>query len=231
LNADGSDRNVVFRPDMPIFGMTVCPDGEHVLFIKPNKQTRALNIYRFDVASGKADIVTSGKLDQNPACSPDSTFFLYTTLVNGKKLLMRAPLQGGQARQLSDDYVEFAAVSPDGQQIAELGIEGNGVQTKSLIRVIPANGGAPIKTVEPNPQLSGFFQYSDDGKSIYYPITEKGVSNLIKQTLDGGALSPATNFKELTIRGYAYNWQAHQLAVTRGKLNSDVVVITQQAAQ
>ena len=143
LNADGSDRNVVFRPDMPIFGMVVCPDGEHALFIKPTKQTKALNIYRFDVASGKADIVTSGKLDQNPACSPDSTFFLYVSLVNGKNLLMRVPLQGGQPRQLSDDYVEFAAVSPDGQQIAELGVQGNGVQTKTVIRVIPANGGAP----------------------------------------------------------------------------------------
>ena len=57
------------------------------------------------------------------------------------------------------------------------------------------------------------------------------MSNLVRQSLDGGAPTPVTDFKDLTIRGYAYNWPTNQLAVTRGKLNSDVVVITQQAAQ
>ena len=33
MNADGSDRNVVFQTDLPILGMTVCPDGERALFV------------------------------------------------------------------------------------------------------------------------------------------------------------------------------------------------------
>ena len=40
-----------------------------------------------------------------------------------------------------------------------------------------------------------------------------------------------TDFKELTVYGYSYNWPANKLAITRGKVNSDVVAITQQAAQ
>ncbi len=230
MNEDGSDRNVIFQSDLPIFGMSVCADGEHALFLMPTKQTKAVNIYRLDIAGGRTTEVTDGKLDQTPVCSPGSKFFAYTTLVNGKKLLMRTPLGGGQPKQLSDEFVEFAAISPDEQQIATLTVEGNGVQTRLVIKVIPANGGAPIKTFDAHPLISGLMQYSGDGKSIYYPITEKGVSNFVQQSLSGGPATQVTDFKDLDIHGYAYDWPNKKLAVTRGKSNSDVVLITQQQA-
>ena len=230
MNEDGSDRNVIFQSDLPIFGMSVCADGEHALFLMPTKQTKAVNIYRLDIAGGRTAEVTDGKLDQTPVCSPDSKFFAHTTLVNGKKFLMRMPVEGGQPKQLSDEFVEFAAISPDGQQIAMLTVEGNGVQTRLVIKVIPANGGAPIKTFDAHPLISGLMQYSGDGKSIYYPITEKGVSNFVQQSLSGGPATQVTDFKDLDIHGYAYDWPNKKLAVTRGKSNSDVVLITQQQA-
>ena len=49
VNANGSDRNTVFQTDLPIFGMTVCRDGQHALFVKPTKDTKALNVYSLDV--------------------------------------------------------------------------------------------------------------------------------------------------------------------------------------
>jgi eukaryotic-like serine/threonine-protein kinase len=230
MNPDGSDRNVIFQTDLPILAMSVCADGERALIATPTKQTGAINVYRLDIAAGKTTMLTNGKFDQNPVCSPDSKFFVYTKLVNGKLSLMRMPLEGGQPKQLSEDVVEFGAVSPDGQQVAMLAIQGDGVQTRILIKVIPADGGAPIKTLDPNPLISGLMQYSGDGKSIYYPITDKGVSNIVKQSLDGGAATQVTDFKELDIHGYAYDWPNKKLAITRGKSNSDVVLIKQQQA-
>ena len=230
MNEDASDRNVIFQSNLPILGVSACADGEHALFATPTKQTKAINVYRLDIAGGKTVLLTNGKFDQNPVCSPDNKFFVYTSVVNGKQFLMRMPLEGGQPKQLSDEFVEFAAISPDGQQIAMLTVQGNGVQTRLVIKVIPANGGAPIKTLDPQPLLSGLMQYSGDGKSIYYPITEKGVSNIVKQSLDGGAAMQVTDFKELDIHGYAYDWPNKKLAVTRGKSNSDVVLIKQQQA-
>ena len=53
----------------------------------------------------------------------------------------------------------------------------------------------------------------------------------MRQSLDGGPPTPVTDFKELTVYSYSYNWSANKLAITRGKVNSDVVAITQQAAQ
>jgi len=230
MNADGSDRNVVFQSDLPILALSVCPDGERALFLTPTKQTKGINVYRLDIAGGRTTELTDGKFDQAPVCSADNKFFVYTALVNGKKSLMRMPLDGGQPKRLSDDVVEFAAVSPDGQQIAMLAIEGEGVHFKLVIKVIPANGGAPIKTVDAQPLISGLMQDSGDGKSVFYEITEKGVSNLVKQSLDGGAPVQVTDFTDLVAYGYAYDWPNKKLAVTRGKSNSDVVLIRQQAA-
>ncbi|HEY4931385.1 MAG TPA: protein kinase [Terriglobales bacterium] len=230
MNADGSDRNVIFQTDLPILGMTVCPDGEHALFVMPTKQTKAINIYRLDVSGGRTKALTSGKFDQSPVCSPDSQYFVYTTIVNGKQFVMRMAAEGGQSKQLSDDFVEFAAISPDGQQVAILSLKGTGVQTQLVIKLIPANGGAPFKTFDAHPLISGFMQYSGDGKSIYYPIREKGVSNMVKQLLDGSPATQVTDFKDLDIRGYAYDWPNKKLAITRGKSNSDVVLIKQQQA-
>ena len=55
-------------------GLSVCPDGAHALFFMPNKETKALNIWRLDLQSGSATALTNGKVDQNPVCSPDSKY-------------------------------------------------------------------------------------------------------------------------------------------------------------
>ncbi len=230
INADGSDRSVTFQTNLPIFQLSVCPDGEHALFTMPTKETKALNIYRLDVAGGRTTRLTNGKSDQAPQCSPDNQFFVYVSLVNGKQLLMRMALEGGEPKRLSDDVVEFGAISQDAQQVAMLAIEGDSVQIKLLIKVIPANGGAPVKSFDAHRLISGMMQFSADGKSILYPITEKGVSNLVKQSLDGGAPVQVTNFSDLVTYGYSYDWPNKKLAVTRGKSNSDIVLITQQQA-
>jgi serine/threonine protein kinase/Tol biopolymer transport system component len=230
INADGSDRSVTFQSNLPIFGLSVCPDGEHALFTMPTRETKALNIYRLDVSGGRTTLLTNGKSDQAPQCSPDNKFFVYVSLVNGKQLLMRMALEGGEPKRLSDDVVEFGAISQDAQQVAMLAIEGDSVQIKLLIKVIPANGGAPVKSFDAHRLISGMMQFSADGKSILYPITEKGVSNLVKESLDGGAPVQVTNFSDLVTYGYAYDWPNKKLAVTRGKSNSDIVLITQQQA-
>ncbi len=74
MNADGTSRNVIYQQSLPMQGLTVCPDGAHAFFNMPNRDTRALNIFRLDLQSGSATAVTNGKIDQNPVCSPDSKF-------------------------------------------------------------------------------------------------------------------------------------------------------------
>jgi eukaryotic-like serine/threonine-protein kinase len=231
MNADGSNRTVLFSDRLFMTGLSVCQDGRHVLFSMPNKETKGISIFLLDLQAGTPKPITSGKADLNAFCSPDSTFFLYTKLENGKKLLMRQPLEGGEAKQIFPDFAQFASLTADGKSAAVLSLEGKGVDTKTVIKLIDANGGPIIKTIYPSTSIAGLVTFSPDGNYLYYPVNEHGVSNLVKQSVDGGDAVPVTKFDELVIYDYSYDWNNKRLAVTRGRSNSDAVLIKDQRAE
>ena len=110
-------------------------------------------------------------------------------------------------------------------------MEGQGANAKPMIEILPAQGGLPVKSFPPSRFISGLFQYSADGQSLYYPITEKGVSNILMQPIAGGPSTLVTKFDDLFLYGYDYDWKNKRLAVARGRTNSDVVLVTQQEKQ
>jgi len=231
MNADGSNRSIVYQEHLPLFGLSVCHDGSSVLFSMPNKQNKSINVWRLDLQSSTATVLTNGTVDQNAICAPDSKSFLYTTLVKGKSLLMTMPISGGQPRQIGDKVVEFATFSPDGQQIAAFAVAGNGVNFRAMIEILPVQGGLPVKTFAPLRSISSTFQYSSDGHSLYYPVTAKGVSNVVSQPIGVETVMPMTTFTDLLIYGYDYDWKNKRVAITRGRANTDVVLLTQQQGQ
>ncbi len=231
MNADGSNRNVIYKERLPMGGLSVCSDGTHALFFMANKQTKAINIWRLDVQNGSATVLTNGTADQNAVCSPDSKYFLYTSLQKGKPVLMKMPLAGGEPKQISNKFVSFAAISPDGKQIAALTAFGTGVKYKAMVEIIPSEGGLPVKSFAPSRFISTSFRYSADGQSLYYGVTNKGVSNLVVQPIGIESASVVTNFDDLLIYGFDYDWKNKKLAVARGRSNDDVVLLTQQQPQ
>ncbi len=231
MNGDGSNRSVIYQQHLPMGGLSVCHDGQHALFFMPDKETKAINIWRLDLQSGAVTGLTKGKIDQNASCSPDSKNFLYTSVEKGRPLLMEMPLAGGQARQISDKLANFGVFSPDAQQVATLIPEGTGVNFRAVVAIIPAQGGLPVKTFPPARSISNMFQYSADGKSLYYPVTERGVSNMVMQPIGSTTVTPLTNFDKFTIYGYDYDWKNKRLALARGRSNTDIVLLTQPRAQ
>jgi eukaryotic-like serine/threonine-protein kinase len=231
MNGDGSNRNIIYQEHLPMGGLSVCHDGANALFWMPNKQTKAINVWRLDMQSGAVTDMTKGNVDQNPVCSPDSKSFLFSSLQKGKKVLMSMPISGGEAKQLSDKLSEFGTYSPDGKQIAIITVEGSGVNFKAVIAILPVSGGLPVKVFAPARSISNAFQYSGDGQALYYPVTEKGVSNIVMQPIGSTTVSPMTSFDSLTIYGYDYDWKNRKLALARGHSDTDVVLLTQQQAQ
>ncbi len=226
MNVDGSSRNVIYQQNLPMQGLSVCPDGAYAFFYMPNRDTKAINIFRLDLSSGAATAVTNGKVEQNPTARPTASSSFTPSSENGRQFLMEMPVAGGESKQLSDKLINFAALSPDGTQIAALAAEGQGANTKPMIEILPSQGGLPVKNFPPSRFISGLFQYSADGQSLYYPITERGVSNILMQPIAGGPASLVTHFDDLFLYGYDYDWKNKRLAVARGRTNSDVVLIT-----
>ncbi len=231
MNADGSNRTVVFSERLFMRNLSVCQDGRHVLFSMPNRQTKGLSVFLLDLQSGTTKPITFGKADLYAVCSPDSTFFLYTRLENGRQLLMRMPLEGGEAKQIYPDTAQLVGLAPDGKTVAVGALEGKGADTNLVVKLIDANGGPPTKSFGVDQFISGPMTFSPDGQSLYYPITQHGVSNLVRQSINGGDPVPVTNFDDLQIYDYSYDWANKRLAVTRGRSSSDAVLIKDQRAE
>ena len=75
MNADGSNRSIIYQEHLPMSGLSVCPDGENALFSMPNKETKGINVWRLDLQSGAVSAVSKGNVDQNVSARPTAKRF------------------------------------------------------------------------------------------------------------------------------------------------------------
>jgi len=102
----------------------------------------------------------------------------------------------------------------------------NYVPTRSRSYLLYASSGQTIKLLDFERPPNEFNCFSRDGKGVVYPVSEHGVDNLWLQPLDGSKGKQLTNFNSEEI-GNGFHWSPNgsKLAIIRGHLDSDVVLI------
>lgn len=158
--------------------------------------------------------------------SADGKWVYYDTIANEAR---RVSIDGGQPESVFPPEVlnRLGALpprfhepmpSPDGSAIA------GHYQTErgERIAVIPLAGRSAklFDTV----QVSG--TWSPDGRALLYIDTRNGVSNVMRQLVTGGPPTSLTHFTTDQIFGYAVSPDQKQLAVVRGHVTSDVVLVS-----
>jgi Tol biopolymer transport system component len=146
--------------------------------------------------------------------------------------LLKLPIEGGTPTQLTEDYGLHPVVSPDGQWIAcfyalqvpdSVAVRGQGARTIAMLSI---NGGPAVKTFETLPAARGELKWTPDGKAVAYIASRGGVSNIWAQPIDGGPPKQLTNFNSEQVFNFAWSRDGKQLALSRGVVNRDVVLIT-----
>jgi hypothetical protein len=67
--------------------------------------------------------------------------------------------------------------------------------------------------------------FAPDGKGVIYVVREKGVDNLWLQPLDGKPHRQLTHFKDQRIVRFMVSPDGAQIAIERGQVESDAVLI------
>ena len=96
-----------------------------------------------------------------------------------------------------------------------------------MIAVIPAEGGEPIKLLEPPEDIdlwTGFWWTPDSG-SLIYKADRATVGNLYSQPLDGGKVRQLTSFESELIYNFSFSRDGKRIALSRGHSSLDVVPI------
>jgi eukaryotic-like serine/threonine-protein kinase len=213
IDADGSNSQKLVKS---VTLAAVSRDGRYLVAQKGSGDN--IGLWITDLRDGIERQLTKG-VDAWPSFSPDGKWIVFTRYAN-LVTLWKVPVEGGEPAEIARAGVVCPAISPDGKMVAA-------VQGK--IRLFSFSDGKKIKTFDAEPErqersAKQNLQWSLDGKAIYYVALRRGVSNIWRQPIDGSSPVQVTRFDSGRIFNFAFSPDGKQLALSRGTINSDVVL-------
>lgn len=205
----------------------VTPDGRHIVF----SSTRGgviPHLWKMEIDGSNAKQLTNGPIEFLPQVSSDGKWVVYHSYTSGAATLWRTPIDGGEPVFLTNKVLDtYSSVSPDGQLISCLYLDEHEGKKTWKIAVVPFAGGPPVKLFDhiPSPISFAPLPWTRDGKALMYLDKKDGVSNIVQLTIATGETKQITNFTSDRIFYFGWSGDGKQLAVSRGKVNQDVVLI------
>jgi Tol biopolymer transport system component len=223
IGADGTGpRQLIKGPGGNAFP-SISSDSQRVVFV--SDRSGLTNIWTTNTDGTNEKQLTFGEDDSWAWCSPDARWVVYHSGDQGKRRIRRVPIAGGPSEELTDYTSLFPVVSPDGQWISAY----YRAEPKApwQFAIIPFNGGPPVKTFDlpPDVTFQSLVRWTPDGKSLAYIVYRDGVSNIWTQSINGGAPKQITDFKSDQILWFDWSPDGQQLAVSRGTITSDIVMM------
>jgi serine/threonine protein kinase/dipeptidyl aminopeptidase/acylaminoacyl peptidase len=193
---------------------SVSPDGRYVVFVSDRTGTN--HVWRIDADGSNPTQLTNGGGESSPQCSPNGRWVDFNSRSTGTPLL-KVPIDGGEPVPIAEKPSDFVAISPDGKWVASLHFE----PAKTNTAIYPFEGGEPHQIMDIN---SCCFRWTPDGRSLAY-VDDRNPSAVISQPIDGGPPRQLADFKPDRIFSFAWSRDGKQLALSRGPVNSDVILI------
>lgn len=222
LASDGSDKKLLTVNTGNNLDPAVSADGRYVVF--SSTRAGASNIWRMDATGLNPRRLTDGRSEWWPSCSPDSRWVIYTSFASGLPTLWKVSIEGGEPIQLTDRFSMLPTVSPDGKLLACY-YSDDLAKFELSIALIPFDGLLPSKTF-PAPKGDLLpLQWTADGRALTYINHADGTYNIWNQPIAEGAPRPLTDFKTDRIFNFAWSRDGQRLALSRGVVTNDVVLI------
>ena len=221
MRPDGTGNKQLSSGTLQNIEPVVSPDGRYIVWAA--RSSGPWELWRMDIDGNNARRLTMGGHFQD--ISRDGTWIFYSP---PNATMWKIPIDGGTPTRITEAHLLRPVLSPDGQSIACIyGVEVPKLRTGEQLKIaiLPATGGTPSKLLE-IPSAHGKFRWTIDGRSIAYIATNNGISNIWAQPLDGGPPKQLTDFKSEQIFDFAWSRDGQQLALSRGVVNRDVVLIT-----
>jgi TolB protein len=220
MNKDGSEKQQLTFAGGWDSRPTVSPDGRYIVFV--SRRSGSGNIWRMDIDGRNQKQLTRGNMDWNPQITPDNQWVIYTAGESGQRTLWKVPIDGGNPVQITNFYSPLIAVSPEDGQIAYAYDEPQ--SSKRRVAIIPLEGGTPTRVFDfPHPFRQGI-RWAPDGRTLTY-LGVPARSNIWSQPLDGTPPKKIADFAPDRIFSFDWSRDGKNLAVARGTITSDVVLI------
>jgi Tol biopolymer transport system component len=181
----------------------ISPDGKFILSVQNDNGKEALWLRNVPTSSDARIVAPSGAIYRHLTFSPDGNYIYFLEAADNttnNHNLYRAPVLGGEPRQIGRDIDSDIAFSPDGNRMAYF--RGND-PIRGESRLLSANPDGTDEKVllvqkTTNPPL--WLSWSPDGKQIAYSLRQGGVDF---KGLGGIGLFDLASAKESTLAVFA----------------------------
>lgn len=192
------------------------------LFFSVVKDGKA-NLWQVELANAALKQITNDNLNLYPSLSADGSFLLFSALLEGRAALAKLETASGAASVFMNQRAWGGVLSPDSTLVAcNILDEASSVWQ---LAVVPVKGGPVLKTFALPVNEPHLLRWTPDGTGIAYLVTKRGVANIWRQPLDGSPSAPLTTFTKHRLYNFGWSPNGNQLAVARGRLISDAIVI------
>lgn len=201
----------------------VTADGRYVVFM--SDRLGPPHIWRMDIDGSNQTQLTHEGYNLRPQISPDGQTAFFESSLGKAWSIWKVPIAGGQPQPLNDIFTTYPSISPNGKIIAAKYTTAADKPLK--LAIFSVETGELIKDFDvtfTDRELP--LDWTPDGQAIAYVVTKKDVSNLWAQPVAGGPPKQITNFTSDRIFWFKHSPDGKQLAVSRGKVDRDVVLIT-----
>jgi eukaryotic-like serine/threonine-protein kinase len=238
---DGNHQTTILTdPNAMISGSAACSNGGPILLSWYSRDGgNSTNIWRVDADGSHPKQLTHGIDDELPGCSPDGKWLYYADNTKNYEIY-REPIEGGtpeliKASRMKNGFVGSAGdLSPDGRLLAAIVTQIDPVTQADIHALalidVAANTESSIRIFPSQPTITFPVFFAPDGKNVAYRVIDKGTDNIWMQPVDGSKGHPVTEFTTDHIRGFGWSPDGKTLAVVRGHLISDVVLLREGKA-
>ena len=225
LEKDGSDLHQLTFAKQLDQNPLVTNDGQSVVF--SSERTGIKTLWRMNAdGSDQKPILERATID-NFTLAPDGKSVFYYSYFGNKGELWRVGLDGENREKIADGRFEAPAVSHDGKQIAAVYKKDEEAKYQIAVwNLADKNSMRFIKPLDGN-ALPGNIYWKNDGKSLVYILSQKGIGNLWEQSIDEPeSKKQLTFFTSSRLFHFAFSNDEKEAVCARGLVEGYLVLMS-----
>ena len=222
VDQKGAETVVLSDPKHFATQAVVCGGGQYIVYRPLGKNGPAsVNLWIMRADGSDQKELTKGQNQAEAACPGDGKWVYYLDR-DDRDFVKRISVPDGKTETVIDKPVAEFDVSADGKKILMTDVRA--FDHKEMWRVLDVET-KKSEYYEADQRVLGQASFSPDGKDALYLVRERGVDNLWTRALEGGVPRQLTHFPSEHIFGYAYSRDGKRLAIVRGHVESDAVLL------
>lgn len=236
VGENGSDEKQLTRGAGFNMQPMATSDGKYILFVSNRNSSEG--IWRMNADGSNPVQITSNTegMDGQIQISPDGKFIFFnrTRSDGGKSSIMQVSIDGGEANAVMSDSktgMMFPRLSRDGKKLAFhrfiYDSKSGAFDTAVKIVGLTANK-VDEKANKIEIGMHPDFCWSPDGKSLTF-INRNGVDNIWNLSVETKKETPLTEFTSGNITNMAWSNDGKRLFIARSIINSDLILIKDNA--